>query len=110
VAFSRQLEGTTHSAHSRWGFEAQTTLGGTELAMKMFGAKFLDILNKDSENLVPAWHRSDKVIKVTKHFLLSYGQLLWNKPTLYKQRKAGKAVNFIVLYTDNYTFCSVQLS
>ena len=50
----------------------------------MFGAKFLDILNKGSENLVTAWHHSDKVTKVAKHFLLSYGQLSCNKPTLYK--------------------------
>ena len=107
MASSRQLQGTTHSAHSRRGFEAQTTLGGTEVTTKMFGAKFLDILNKGSENLVPAWHHSDKVTKVAKHFLLSYGRLLCNKPTLYKHRIA---VNFIVLYTDNYTFCLVQLS
>jgi hypothetical protein len=107
VASSRQFEGTTHSAHSRWGFEAQTTFGGTELAMKMFGAKFLHLLNKDNAKLVPAWHHSDKVTKVAEHFLLSDGQLLWNKQTLYKQRKA---VNFIVLYADNYTLCCFQLS
>ena len=107
VTSSRQLEGTTHSAHSRRGFEAQTISGGTELAMKMFGTKFLRLLNKDSEKLFPAWHHSDKVTNVAKHFLLSYGRLLWNKPTLHKQRRA---VNFIVLYTDNYTFCHVHLS
>lgn len=106
MASCRQLEGTTHSAHSRRGFEAQTILGGTELAMKMFGTKFLHLLNKDSEKLFPAWHHSYKVTNVAKHFLLSYGRLLWNKPTLYKQRRA---VNFIVLYTDNYTFCHVHL-
>jgi len=75
--------------------------------MKMLGAKFLHLLKKDNEKLVPAWHHSDKVTKVAEHFLLSDGQLLWNKPTLYKQRKA---INFIVLYADNYTFCRVQLS
>lgn len=70
------------------------------------GTSHEDLLNKDSEKLFPAWHHSDKVTNVAKHFLLSYGRLLWNKPTLYKQRRA---VNFIVLYTDNYTFCHVHL-
>jgi len=75
--------------------------------MKMLGAKFLHLLKKDNGKLVPAWHHSDKVTKVAEHFLLSDGQLLWNKPTHYKQRKA---INFIVLYAGNYTFCRVQLS